>query len=452
MVSLQRTQHRSKRRRCHVYSICRLLAGVAICCFLSANVSFFNVKLKQQTTELSSQEEDSSSRLGNINTNKHHNNLLQRVDLSSFCDHTESNECCVIWDVPTDDWWLHHYDWMNQGDNLTYTCFVRITDPARRSFISKLHSLQWQKNNSACRNGVQNQQISSGYAAALMAVARSFNAAFHNNQAFQITKRHVNANWNFSPKNRSHWVYCPTEDMNCYFLPLSNCKAELGRDDAPRGSKPTLKAAKEEFFWLRQYAFRLQHKVRYQLQQFFYQHKLSHTSSSSMTSPCTAIHVRRTDIAFGKGRRYLPVQDYIDAGNITKHSTIVLLTDDASTLNEIHQFHQQDYKWVYLERPRFRGAEGGFEGFVPSQDPAFEVLSILADAYLVSHCNKLIHGKSGFVQVLVDSMQAARGAGNFELVYVENQQDKRLQAKMDPHDRASMYWENIHERHGIKPE
>lgn len=343
--------------------------------------------------------------------------------------------CCAPWSTNTDEWWTMHPDWLVVEENSTHTCFSRYTDQAQLEFINNLQKLQWQTD---CTKGVQKAQISSGYAAALMATARSFYAAYKQSKPFQITKAHDKAIWNFSPRNPEHWAYCPTKDMNCYFLPLSSCPAELGRDDGDRGIKPSGGQAKLEFAWLRQYAFRPRHRLRRKLVEYMQEQQ------TPVTTPCAAIHVRRGDIAFGRGRRYAAVDEYLQAGNITKGETVVLLTDDVSTIEEVEKYHKNDYNWVYLNRARVRGSTGGFEGFIPSQDPALEVLAIMSEIKLASSCNKLVHGKSGFVAIIVEAME--NSGHPFETIYLQTQQDKKQQAKLDPKDRAEIYLNAIQER------
>lgn len=351
-----------------------------------------------------------------------------------------TDECCAPWTFNTDDWWTQHYQWTISHENQTHTCFQKIKSPQQLDFISKLHKLQQQ-----CDYQVQLPQISSGYAAALMAVARSFYAAYQSQHAFQITLQHATANWNFSPKDPSHWAYCKTRDMNCFFLPLSPCAAEQGRNDAPRGSKPTAGMAWQEFQWLRQYAFRVRHVLRQHVQEYWttqpvkVQRFVQDPPPHHHDSKCTAIHVRRGDVAFGKGRRYAAVDEYLIAGGVRPNETVLLLTDDESAVKEVEQYLLHQQNWIYVNRPRTQGTALGFEGFIPSQDPAFEVVSILAELQLASHCQKLVHGKSGFVAVIAESMSSP------ELIQLPIQLDKKQQPKMDPGERAQLYLKQIEE-------
>lgn len=361
--------------------------------------------------------------------------------------------CCAPWHVDTDTWWTHHPEWEVSSENTTHTCYALLSDDTRKQFLRQLYNRQWgenynnnQNDNNTCSNHVQKTQISSGYAAALMANARSFYAAYQSGKSFQISKGHANATWNFSPRNQSHWAYCETQDMNCWYLELSPCPAELGRNDAERGPKPTLPKQRKEFLWLRGYAFRPRQRVRQKVLEFREQHVPE--DQMRTISPCAAIHVRRGDIAFGKGRRYAAVEEYLQVGNITMGETVVVLTDDVSTIEEIEQYHARDYNWIYLQRPRHRGSEGGFEGFIPSSDPAFEILAILVEIQLAGQCNKLVHGKSGFVATIADEMELS--GHPYELIYLETQQAKGDQPKQDPKERAAGYLKAIQDRHKDK--
>jgi hypothetical protein len=138
--------------------------------------------------------------------------------------------------------------------NTTHTLLHPLRD---RRFSSPAYNRQWgnASNNNSCSNQVQKTQISSGYAAALMANARSFYAAYQSGKSFQISKGHANATWNFSPRNRTHWAYCETQDMNCWYLDLSPCQP-VGRNDADRGPNPRYETTPNSC-GSRSYAFRL---------------------------------------------------------------------------------------------------------------------------------------------------------------------------------------------------
>ena len=81
----------------------------------------------------------------------------------------------------------------------------------------------------------------------------------------------------------------------------------------------------------------------------------------------------------------------------------MLLTDDESTLEEIQE-HHPNYHWMYLDRPRTNGVEGGWQGHIPSGDGAFEILAIDTEFRLASGCERVVHGASGFMNHLLGKM------------------------------------------------
>lgn len=319
----------------------------------------------------------------------------------------------------------------------------------RVKFLTQLNKLQFHSEN--CDSQLlQTPQISSGYAAALMSIARAGYASYLRRQPFQRTRAHSKFRWNFATNDTTHWAYCPSQDMECIFLPVSSCPTSIGVNTAPRGTKPTSGVEKRQFDWWRHYAFRPRHSIRHRLVMYLQAHGIDvelqqQQQLSQDTSKCTAIHVRRGDIAYGKGRRYAAVDEYLDAAHVSLGSRIVLLTDDVSAVEEVEQFWKDQYEWIYLQRPRVRGSELGFEGFVPSHDPVQEIVAILAELQLAAPCDKLVHGKSGFVAVILEAMQEHQ-KGKVQSVYLDTQQNKADQPKMDPKDRAAGYLKQIQER------
>ena len=57
--------------------------------------------------------------------------------------------------------------------------------------------------------------------------------------------------------------------------------------------------------------------------------------------------------------------------------------------------------------PRHRGAEGGWENQIPSNDPKSEVVIILSILDLVGKCERLVYSTSGFA----DELSRAMGEG-----------------------------------------
>jgi hypothetical protein len=105
--------------------------------------------------------------------------------------------------------------------------------------------------------------------------------------------------------------------------------------------------------------------------------------------------------------------------------------------------------WAIEASPsRHRGSEGGFEGFIPSSDPAFEILAILVEIQMAGQCHKLVHGKSGFVATIADEMELS--GHPYELIYLQTQQVRGDQPKQDSKERAAEYLKIIQDRHKYK--
>jgi hypothetical protein len=167
---------------------------------------------------------------------------------------------------------------------------------------------------------------------------------------------------------------------------------------------------------------------------------------------CTVLHVRRTDILLDRdGRQYYPLADYLSAipiRNVTGSTAttdatgsttdrvgidnvsqeqpklIVVLTDDASTIDEFALFSQDDYTFVYSNKTRFRGTEGGHSGHVPTQDPTEEFVFMLAEFQIAQMCGRtLIQTRSGFAMLIHEYMNIA----NFNRYHQEQEEQQEQQ-------------------------
>ena len=67
------------------------------------------------------------------------------------------------------------------------------------------------------------------------------------------------------------------------------------------------------------------------------------------------------------------------------------------------------YNWMHLDRPRFKGAEGGWQNHIPSGVPELEVIIILSTMKLAQKCDSLVCGRSGFSMLLWGYMQHENG-------------------------------------------
>ena len=130
-------------------------------------------------------------------------------------------------------------------------------------------------------------------------------------------------------------------------------------------------------------------------------------------SDCAVIHIRRTDVVLhqGSSRKYFAVDEYLkelrehNQTHIKNIKNILLFTDDANAIDEAIEFHPE-YNWMYLKKKRHRGSEGGWENQVPGDSPEEEMIAMQAIFRLAQQCNVLVHTKSGFSEVIYDSMVA----------------------------------------------
>jgi hypothetical protein len=123
-------------------------------------------------------------------------------------------------------------------------------------------------------------------------------------------------------------------------------------------------------------------------------------TSIDLAAPCTVLHVRRSDVILhGKqSRRYHAIREYMERAD-PNIKTIFLLTDDDNAVQEaLAEF--PNHHWVFVPRPRFKGAEGGWENQLPSANPEFEVVVLLTIFQKVTTCQGLIHTQSNFADYL----------------------------------------------------
>jgi hypothetical protein len=314
---------------------------------------------------------------------------------------------CSLWEVNIDDWWQEHPDWeiSETYENSTHTCFQPIQDSVKADFFRQIHAVQFQSSN--CSDLLQRFEIGVGFGAAMNRLIHGFHFAFRHKRPFQRSKHWHGFKWMYSSHyNSTHpetnsWDTCPDQDMFCYFLPISPCDyVEKHEDRFPR-SIPADVQATSEFRWIQSYFFRPQQHVRQRL----------HTLLSSLEvlqlelkTPCTAFHVRRTDATTERfARNFYPLSFYIEKGNVTKGTNILLLTDDQSAIEEAALLHP-GYNWIYVNRTRHRGHQRK-NSHIPSGDMGLELLYILAEIRLVQKCERIIHGTSNMVDTFLNAMQ-----------------------------------------------
>lgn len=106
------------------------------------------------------------------------------------------------------------------------------------------------------------------------------------------------------------------------------------------------------------------------------------------------------------------------------HASHSFVSDDDTTIQEVQKYHASSYNWIYSNRPRNQAAASGFDGHIPSNDPAYDFVAILCEIRLASRCTKLVHGHSGFVSLIREGMNDI-GNTNLTSYYVQTSISKQ---------------------------
>jgi len=314
---------------------------------------------------------------------------------------------CVPWEENYDEWWTHHPEWEIGVENKTHYCFQGIEHAEKRRLMVELYQTQFKGN---CSLTVTKKYWNSGWNADFLNVIDGLQHALLNDKPFQLE----NAPWHYADPERAKpdvdfykdiRPVCPQGNMQCYFLPLSNCAPAQLLNDHQRHRQGLVQPPDQEtalleesqvgsngYQWLYEYATRKQTWLRKLV------HEFATERQSRIVGPCTAVHVRRSDVVLHPGelkRQYHPIRDYINASHHVQHNNIFLMTDDENAITEATT-EFPDYNWMYIRRTRFRADAGGFEVALPSKDPLMEVVVILSTFQLVRKCTQLIHSYSTF--------------------------------------------------------
>lgn len=224
--------------------------------------------------------------------------------------------------------------------------------------------------------------------------------------------------------------------MFCYFLSASSCEQGLLKDERAI-TRYCVKELEEDsfrhqqFVWLADYFMRQRQETRRRVREF-----LKKQSLPQLTPKCTVFHVRRADATSEKRnkRNFYPLSRYLEMGDMANHmnETILLLTDDQTTLEEAHLLHPE-YKWVYFNRTRYRGAVAR-NSHLPSGDHATEVLVILAELRMASACQRLVRGTSNMVKFISRSMMLRHGVEGVTDIQIDKDIDWTTEQMVPGHE------------------
>jgi hypothetical protein len=353
---------------------------------------------------------------------------------------------CHSWDDNTDEWWTHHPDWEVSLENDTHYCFSRIQNEKKAQLFREIYDIQMSPN-ANCSNVISKVQISSGWGADIANIVDGLYMALDAKQPMQVFVPQQHQQWHYAAlKRNGSNPACSRKDFFCYFLNLTHCPPN------PEREAPFSRPDKFVFFvsitdrWLTQYVTRPQTWLRKASYEFAKKRLVIHRPSSTQKRTdrnptdltpniasndttnklpgvvaldrvtntrvqipsCVVIHVRRADVVLHKSatRKYHAISEYLEAfWNQSSHPpsnnpTFFLLTDDANAISEALALHGED-RWMYVDRPRFRGAEGGWENQLPSGKPKFEVAAMLGIFRLVQQCGStFVFGSSSFANYI----------------------------------------------------
>ena len=371
----------------------------------------------------------------------------------------KSKLVCSPWSVTLDNFWHDHPDWepSDRYTNDTHTCFEPIQNKDRAALFKRVTQIQFPSDpetNRRCdpqvnnrRNGLAIVPIEqTGFAASLLFKQRNaFWSAFRQKRTFQQALPHHTFVWHYVPPYivstanlTSSWPACPTNDMYCYFLPITNCPRHVGPESNVtwlaykldpllvwRGDMKTDPLLQNQLVWLSLFMMRPRQETRRRLYRLSKEEAPIDDDKLKATN-CTWVHVRRAD-AMTEGRSYprnfYPISEYLDRGNIAPGETVYLLTDDSSAIEEATMLHPE-YHWIFWNRTRYRGPQNRNQHF-PSQNKGLETLRLLAETKLAGQCRKGVHGNSNVVRMMVLAMTIEYGADNIETIEI----DKRIKRK-----------------------
>jgi hypothetical protein len=106
-------------------------------------------------------------------------------------------------------------------------------------------------------------------------------------------------------------------------------------------------------------------------------------------------------------RRYYAIDEYVNAAKQQITNTIFLLTDDDNAVQEARAKFP-GHNWVVVDRPRYKGKEGGWENHIPSDDPKQEVIVLMAIFRKVQLCDVFVHTRSNLADYITGAMLSSQ--------------------------------------------
>lgn len=369
----------------------------------SNNASHDLGKIQQRkfAPEMGEFRNDGTSILDLINFTKTETAYWDKIE--EFATGITTSSFCLPWSVNSDSWWLHHPDFEIFKETDDQYCFRLLEKDEKVNFMRNVYRNQFHGN---CSNTLTAMMWSSGFGADMNNLVDNLQFALNGGRPMQVHKRP----WHYAapdeagkPNKTPSKAACPLLTMYCYFLNLSSCEQKSSEEF----SRDYYNARKPGHFWLKDYILRPQTWLRHQVYKF--------VQNQTIKTPCTVLHVRRSDVVrhSEQSRKYHHISEYLNTSSkIRIFKNILLLTDDQNAISEAGSLFPE-YNWIFIDRPRWKGAAGGWERQLPSSDPSFEMLVLLSTFQLVKKCKSFVHSSSSLSKWIKDSMN--RRAQVFDL-------------------------------------
>ena len=327
-------------------------------------------------------------------------------------DDKKKNVNCFSWSEgkAADEWWTHKPTYHVTSENDDGFCFSQYKNITKRTFMKQLYLNQFEGD---CSRVISRSMGSSGWGFDFKHLADALWMGMVESRPVQMILTGMSGAkpgvWHYAGLKNGSKPVCKSTDMYCYMLPITNCKAKNNTKDI---------LAARAFFgltgyhwhadWIVEYETRMQTWLRKEVYEFY-------KTRIHIQTPCTAFHVRRSDIKGHGFRKYHDIRDYVNAmkdlGENKLHENILLITDDQDAIEEaVMEFPEKN--WMYIDRTRFRGTEGGWENHFPSGDPKTEVVTLFSIFRAVRQCDSISMQVGSFANLLLAQMEDVHGKGN----------------------------------------
>jgi hypothetical protein len=217
---------------------------------------------------------------------------------------------CFSWSKgnAADEWWTHR-PWFHVSTKVTDNgfCFSHIEDiNNKQNFMRKLYHNQFHGN---CSNVISRSMASLGWGYDFTNLADALLIGMNEARPVQMVLTGLSGAkpgvWHYAGLKDGSKPVCPSTDIYCsYMLNMTNCKAKTDKKDIIGLNRERMKYLPDFGLyvdWLiLEYETRIQSWLRKEVYDFF-------NTRIHIKTPCTVIHVRRSDIK-GHGRSSTSMQ------------------------------------------------------------------------------------------------------------------------------------------------